>query len=66
MPVEVALIRHDEVVALLATLDVTVDTSINLLYIPNMTILEWISAMLKKLRIPGVSGTTQEPPMGDA
>ena len=30
-----------------------------------MTLLQWISAMLKKLRIPRVSGTTQEPLIGD-
>lgn len=30
-----------------------------------MTLLQWVSAMLKKLRIPSVSETTQEPPIGD-
>jgi hypothetical protein len=61
LPVEVALIQHDEVVSLLAALGATVDVSVNL---PNMTLLQWISAMLKKLRTLSVSTTTQEPPMG--
>jgi hypothetical protein len=30
-----------------------------------MAILQWLSAMLKKLRTLSVSGTTQEPPIGD-
>ena len=65
MPVGVALIRHDEVVSLLAALGATVDVSINPSYSPNMTLLQWISAMLKKLRTPIVSGTTQGPLIGD-
>jgi hypothetical protein len=67
LPVEVALIQHDEVVLLLAALGATVDMSINLSYShsPYMTLLQWISAMLKKLRTPSVSGTTQKPPIRD-
>jgi hypothetical protein len=61
LPVEVALIRHDEVVSLLAALGATVDVPVNS---PNMTLLQRISAMLKKLRTPSVLGTTQEPPIG--
>jgi len=65
LPVEVALSRHDEVVSLLAALGATIDASVDPPYEPNMTILEWISAMLKKLRTPSVSGTTHDPPIGD-
>jgi hypothetical protein len=70
LPIRVALIRHDEVVSLLAALGATVDMSINpsqsyLPYLPDMTILQWISMMLKKLRTPSISGTTQEPPIGN-
>ena len=65
LPVEAALSLHDEVVSLLAALGATVDEPINPSYSPNITLLEWISAMLKKLRTPSVSGTTQEPPIGD-
>jgi hypothetical protein len=69
LPVEVALIQHDEVVSLLAALGATVDVSINPPYShsSNMTLLQWISVMLKKLRTPSVSGpgTTQEPPIRD-
>lgn len=62
MPVEVALIQQDEVVSLLAALGATVDMTV---YPSNMTLLQWISAMLQKLRTPSVSETTQEPPIGD-
>jgi hypothetical protein len=65
LPVGVALNRHDEVVSLLAALGATVDVSIYPSYLPNMTLRQWISAMLKKLRAPSVSGTTQEPLIGD-
>jgi hypothetical protein len=65
LPVGVALVRQDEVVSLLAALGATVDVSISPPHRPNMTLLEWISAMLKKLRTPSVSGTTQEPPIRD-
>jgi hypothetical protein len=57
--------RHDEVVSLLAALGATVDVSINPSYLPNMTLLQWISAMLKKLRTLSASEATQEPPIGD-
>jgi hypothetical protein len=55
---------HDDVVSLLAALGATVDVSINPSY-SLMTLLQWLSVMLKKLRTPIVSGTTQEPPIGD-
>jgi hypothetical protein len=53
LPLGVALNGHDEVVSLLAALGATVDVSINPPYSP-MTLLEWLSAMLKKLRNPVV------------
>jgi hypothetical protein len=65
LPIGVALIRYDEVVSLLAALGATVDVSINPPHLPNMTLLQWISAMVQKLRTSSVSGTTQEPPIGD-
>lgn len=72
LPVGVALNGHDEVVSLLAALGAAVDVSINPYY-SSMTPLQWLSAMLKKLRTPSsvsqlrtpsVSETTQ-PPIGD-
>ena len=63
--VGVALIRYDEVVSLLAALGATVDVSLNPPYLPNMTLLQWISAMVQELRTSSVSGTTQEHPIGD-
>lgn len=62
MPVEVALIQQDEVVSLLAVLGATVDMTV---HSSNITLLQWISAMLKKLRTPNISETTQDPPIGD-
>jgi hypothetical protein len=65
LPLGVALNRHDEAVSLLAALGATVDVSINPPH-SRMTLLQWLSAMLKKLRTPSVSRTTQEePPIGD-
>jgi hypothetical protein len=65
LPVGVALFRHDEVISLLAALGAAVDASINASYLPNMTLLQWISAIVKKLKTPSVSETAQEPPIGD-
>ena len=65
LPVEVAIVQHDEVVSLLAALGATVDMSINPSYLPDMTLLQWTSGILAKLQTPSVSGPTQEPPIGD-
>jgi hypothetical protein len=65
LPVEVALVQRDEVLSLLARLGATVDGHIGSYYQTNMTLLQWTSAMLARLRTPSVSGPSQDPPTGD-
>jgi hypothetical protein len=65
LPVEVALVQRDEVVSLLAALGATIDAYVGPSYQPNMTPLQWTSAMLAKLRTPSVSSPTQDPLTGD-